>query len=159
MQRADKSGDFYVLDCPDWVLCVPVTRDGRILLVRQFRYGTEDFGWEVPGGVLDQGEDPVAGAERELEEETGYRAARCTLIGSSHPNPAIQKNRCHFFLAHDVELSGQQNWDEHEQLEIGIFDRNAVDEMIGNGAIHHALCLNALLYYGRVADGWSASGS
>lgn len=150
MQRADKVGDFYILDCPDWVLCVPVTCDGRLLLVRQFRYGTGKFGWEVPGGLLDPGEDPVAGAVRELEEETGYRAADCVLLGTSHPNPAIQSNRCHFVLARGVLSSGQQNWDDHEEFEIGTFDRDSVERMIDSGEIHHALCLNALFFYDRL---------
>lgn len=152
MQSGDgsKEGEFYALNCPDWALCVPVTDDGRLLLVRQFRYGIESFGWEVPGGVLHVGEDPVAGAARELEEETGYQAVDYALLGASRPNPAIQTNTCHFVLAKGVTPSGQPNWDEHEELEARLFSGPEVSNMIAAGAIHHALCLNAIFLYERL---------
>lgn len=151
MQSADGSreGEFYALDCPDWALCVPVAEDGRLLLVRQFRHGAEAYGWEVPGGILDSGEDPLNGAARELEEETGYRAADYCMLGASRPNPAIQTNTCHFILARNVTQTGRTSWDEHEDLEARFFTGPEVSCLISEGAIHHALCLNAILLYER----------
>lgn len=155
MKSADgsKQGEFYALACPDWALCVPVTCDGRFILVRQYRYGTETFGWEFPGGVLHAGEDPLTGAARELEEETGYRAARYAVLGASRPNPAIQTNTCHFVVALDVTASGTESWDEHEELEMQLFSGEEVGAMVATGAIHHALCLNAILHYERFIGG------
>src|SRR5262245_39801555 len=87
--------DFIVMHAPDWVNVLALTRDGQLVLVRQFRFGIDAFSLEVPGGVMEAGEDPVEAGLRELREETGYTGARARLLGIVHPNPAIQSNRFH----------------------------------------------------------------
>src|SRR6476469_5123856 len=87
-----------VLDVPDWCNIIPVRKDGRIVMVRQFRFGAWQPSLEIPGGIVDPGEDPQTAAVRELAEETGYRPARVIALGHVHPNPALQPNRCHSFL-------------------------------------------------------------
>src|SRR5688572_15281470 len=91
--------DFTVLDVPDWVNVIALTRDDRVVLIRQYRHGVDDMRVEIPGGMVDPGEEHAAAARRELAEETGYTAASWRHVGSVEPNPAIQGNRLHTWLA------------------------------------------------------------
>lgn len=139
--------EFFVIDAPDWVNVVAVTADGRMVLVNQFRYGTDSFSWEVPGGVIDAGEDPVEAGLRELSEETGYSGRDARLLVSIHPNPAIMSNRCHLVLVEDVVPTGPQAWDPDEEIEIAL---RPVDEVLASaraGGITHSLVLCALFAF------------
>src|SRR6266567_1508471 len=84
--------DAYTFTCPDWVSVVPVTDDGNFVLVRQYRHGIDAPTLEVPGGIIDEGQDPAGAAIRELREETGYGQGTLVPLGVSHPNPALQNN-------------------------------------------------------------------
>src|SRR6185312_5453717 len=106
--------EFVVIASPDWVNVIALTRDDRIALVRQFRFGIDAFSWEIPGGIINPGEDPVAAGVRELREETGHSGLRARLLASVHPNPAIQNNRCHYVLVEDVLSSHALEWDHDE---------------------------------------------
>ncbi len=139
--------EFVVIDAPDWVNVVAVTPDGRLVLVNQFRYGIDAFSWEVPGGVIDAGEDPVEAGLRELSEETGYTGRGARLLATVHPNPAIMSNRCHLVLVEDVVRTGPQAWDPDEEIEVAL---RPVDEVLAEaraGAITHSLVLCALFAY------------
>lgn len=140
-------GDFYVLQTSDWVNVLPVTPDKQVVLVKQFRFGIEKHSWEIPGGMMDPGEEPIAAGLRELSEETGYVPRSARRLGDVSPNPAILNNRCHFVLAEDVELADAQKWDEHEEIEVRLFPLDEVYAMAMRGEIVHALVLNALFYY------------
>lgn len=146
-------GDFFVLNSPDWVNVVAVTPDGGIVLVRQFRFGLRDLSWEVPGGIMEAGEDPVKTGLRELEEETGWQAASGKLLASCSPNPAILNNRCHFVLAEDLYFHGKTDWDEHEDMQTQVFPEATVMQMVLHQEIRHSLALNALMYYHAWRDG------
>ena len=100
--------EFIVAHAPDWVNVVAVTPEGKIVLVRQFRFGSNALSLEVPGGVMEEGEDPIAAGVRELSEETGYGGGKARLLGSVHPNPAIQDNRCHFVLVEGRGAHGRR---------------------------------------------------
>jgi 8-oxo-dGTP pyrophosphatase MutT (NUDIX family) len=129
-----------VITCPDWVHVIPVTRQGEVVLVRQFRFGVWQDSLELPGGIIDPGEDPAHAALRELEEETGYRPAQPLIpLGSIHPNPALQTNRCHFFLAKDCEPLHGGRPDESEDLEVVLTPKDAISGLIQGGQISHAL--------------------
>lgn len=139
--------EFICMQAPDWVNVVAITRDRQVVLVRQFRYGSNDFSLEVPGGVMEPGEDPVATGVRELAEETGYGGGRASLLGSLHPNPAIQSNRCHAVLVEDVEPVQALDWDADEELELSIAPLDEVLRLVSQGGITHSLTLCALLLY------------
>lgn len=139
--------DFYVLRSRDWVNVLPLTPDHQVVMVRQFRFGVQQMSWEIPGGVMDQGEDPLEAGLRELREETGYLPAKARLLGSIRPNPAIQENTCHFVLAEDVTLGAELEWDPHEELETRLFPIDEVYAMAHRGEIIHSLVINALFFF------------
>ncbi|MEY3392911.1 MAG: hypothetical protein RLZZ322_1760 [Verrucomicrobiota bacterium] len=139
-----REGDFFVLHSGDWVLALPVTEDGRLVMVRQYRFGVRALSTEAPGGVIDPGEDPVVAAARETEEETGFAGGRARLLGTCAPNPAIQRNRCHFVLLEGVRPEGRRAPDEHEEIQVlALSPRAALAQALAEPA-QHSLALLAL---------------
>lgn len=141
--------DFVVVQAPDWVNVIAVTRDLRVVLVRQFRFGIDEFSLEIPGGVMEVGEDPLKAGLRELREETGFTAGRAQLLGSVHPNPAIQSNRCHFVVAENATQSDATEWDADEEIDLLTMPVADVIELAHAGGITHGLVLNALFFFER----------
>jgi 8-oxo-dGTP pyrophosphatase MutT (NUDIX family) len=139
--------DFIVAHPPDWVNVVALTPDHRLVLVRQFRFGIDGFSLEIPGGVMARGEDPVVAGLRELREETGFAGAPVRLLGSVHPNPAIQSNRCHFVLVEQAILSAPLEWDADEEIEITTQPVDEVLALAHAGGITHGLVLDALFHF------------
>ncbi len=139
--------EFVVIDAPEWVNVVALTPAHELVLVRQFRHGADDFSLEIPGGVVDRGEDPVAAGVRELQEETGCRGNAPLRLGAVHPNPAMQNNRCHLLLVTGAERGAELEWDEDEEIEILAKPVDEVYEMAWSGRITHALVLDALLLF------------
>ncbi len=138
--------DFVVAHAPDWVNVLALTPDGRLVLVRQFRFGSDGFSLELPGGAVEAGEDPVAAAVRELSEETGYGGGRVRLLGSVHPNPAIMDNRCHFVLVDGAVPAGPVNWDQDEEIEVSTAPVADVFAWARSGRITHSLTVAALIF-------------
>jgi 8-oxo-dGTP pyrophosphatase MutT (NUDIX family) len=152
--RSPEVGDdhsFFVLESNDWMNIVPVTEDGRIVCVRQYRHGTEEISLEIPGGIIDDGESPLEAAHRELLEETGYEAERIVEIGVVAPNPAIQNNRCHSFLATDVRRVREQALDITEEIDVVLVDPADVPALIAAGTISHALVVAAFYFWDRTS--------
>lgn len=139
--------DFVVLQAPDWVNVIARTPDDRLVLVRQFRYGIDEFSLEIPGGVMESGEDPVAAGLRELREETGYAGSSAVLLGSVHPNPAIQSNRCHFVFVDGAVRAHALEWDADEEIRVLTEPVARVFALAHAGEIFHGLVLNALMLF------------
>ncbi|MCK8501282.1 MULTISPECIES: NUDIX hydrolase [Myxococcus] len=131
------------VDCADWVNVIAVTPADELVLVRQFRFGTGADTLEVPGGMVDEGEDPAVAAARELEEETGYVAGRVIPLGWVHPNPALQDNRCFSFLALDCVKAHAGQQDEGEDIAVELHPRADAPRLILEGRITHSLVVGA----------------
>lgn len=140
-------GDFYVLQTRDWVNVLALTPDWQVVMVRQFRFGLEGTSWEIPGGIMEAGEDPLVAGMRELREETGYVPRRSRMLGEISPNPAIMDNRCFFAVAEGCALEAEQEWDEHEEMEVKLFPIDEVYAMAHRGEIVHSLVVNALFRF------------
>jgi 8-oxo-dGTP pyrophosphatase MutT (NUDIX family) len=145
-----KMGRFTVIDAPDWVIVVPVieTEAGRTFaMVRQWRHGSRELSVEFPGGVIERGESDRAGAMRELEEETAYRAGKLTKLGDMAPNPAIMSNRVHFYLAEELEPLASQDLDDDEFVDVELISAAEVMRGMGKPPYVHALTATALALY------------
>jgi ADP-ribose pyrophosphatase len=137
--RTGLEHDFAVIESPDWVNVVALDGAGQLILIRQFRFGIGSFTLEVPGGMVDPGEDPRVTAARELREETGYRAGSIVDLGFIYPNPAIQNNKAHMFLAEGCVFEGPPKLDPGEDIEIALYSQEAAREALRTGVISHAL--------------------
>jgi len=144
--RTGDAHDFVVLEMPDWVNVVALTPDSQVVLIEQYRFGSSEVTLEIPGGVMDPGEDAVAAGSRELLEETGYTARSFTLLGHVEPNPAIQTNRCYTVLAEGAVPCGTQSLDEKEDIGVILRPLAELPRLLREGAIRHALVWAAFLH-------------
>ena len=142
-----KTGKFYVIENPDWVNVIAVTKDSEVVLIEQFRHGTGEVILEIPGGMLDAGERAENAARRELLEETGYSAKEFVFLGKSRPNPAINNNWLYHFAALDAEKTGNIEFDEHESVVTKLYPVTAIPNLIKSGEITHSLVLAAFQYF------------
>ncbi|MGD9684738.1 MAG: NUDIX hydrolase [Candidatus Obscuribacterales bacterium] len=145
--EGERTHDFYVFHSGDWVNVIPITEDNRVVLIEQFRHGTENFTLEIPGGSVDMSDpDPLFAAERELLEETGYQAEEWTPLGTTHPNPAIQSNRCHTYLARNIRQVRTPVFNTTEEIAIRLVPVVEIPELIKTGVITHALVMVAFYW-------------
>ena len=138
-------GEFFVLDTNDWVNVLALTPDDKIILVRQFRYGSKEQSLEPPGGVVERGEDPLVAGLRELQEETGYVGEEPKLLGVVRPNAAILSNRCHVILVRNAQKTAELNFDQHEELVTELYPVRELKEMVRRGEITHSIGLNSIM--------------
>lgn len=146
-ERTGKSQDFYKFAFPSWVNVVATTAIGELVFIRQYRFGTARVELEIPGGAVDDGEDPLAAGLRELLEETGYAGENSRIIGKVCPNPAIQSNFCYTVLVENVRQIAQPQQDDLEDIQILILPRTEVYSLVAGGEIGHGLVLNGLMFY------------
>ena len=140
---------FFVVESPDWVNIVALTKDHMVILIEQFRHGTASLVTEIPGGMVDEDEQPRAAATRELLEETGFTSDRLIATGKSFPNPAIQNNTIHHFLALDCEKTRSASFDDHESISTRLVPLHELEALVHNGVITHSLAVTALYYANR----------
>lgn len=142
-----KAGDFFVLDAPDWVSIVPITDDGMLICVAQYRHGSQRISLETPAGLVEAGEAPEAAAIRELREETGYAARSMTLLGRTFANSAFMTNHFTAILAQGCTLKDPTAWDEHEEIELRLIPVSEIPELLSSGMIENTSAALALSWY------------
>lgn len=128
--------DYYYSVRPEVVLVFPVTEEGEVVMVEQYKHGAGEILLEFPGGILDVGEtEPDVAAERELVEETGCTATEWLSLGTLWDDPAKQNNRLHLFLAKGVRQTEGQSLDETEFIRLHRFPLSSISQMIMDGRI------------------------
>ncbi len=135
-----------VLEAPDWVNVVALTRETKIVVVQQYRFGTRAATTEIPAGIVEVGETSKAAAVRELREETGYGSDEWEYLGYVEPNPAFLNNRCHHWLVRNAEQVSRPEPDAGENLLVGEMGLDELRREIEEGRLRHSLALTALAY-------------
>ena len=146
-RNGDKTSSFFVIENPDWVNIIALTKNSEVVLIEQFRHGTGEIILEIPGGMIDAGEAAEKAARRELLEETGFSAKEFVLIGKSRPNPAIQNNWLYHYVAVDAEQTAAIKFDEHESCVTRLHPLAEIPNLIKSGEITHSLVLAAFQYF------------
>ena len=139
--------EYYVLEYPDWVNTIAITKDGEFVFVRQYRYAIGKTVNELCAGVIEKGEDPMVAAKRELMEETGFGGGNWQKWMTISANPSTHNNLTHCYLATDVERMDVQHLDQAEDIEIRLFSREEVMEMLEKGEIWQSLMAAPLWKY------------
>ena len=137
---------FSRIEATDWVNVIALTPEDDVVLLRQYRIGIEKVCLEIPGGMVDPGEDARAAAERELAEETGYTSTRWKHLGTVSPNPAIQNNYLHSYLALDARRTADPHLDGSEVLSVHTRPLREMTELLRRGEIEHALVITAFAH-------------
>lgn len=146
--RTGKEHDFVILDSVNWVNVIAVTPEEQLVMIEQFRHGSNTVELEIPGGMMDAGESsPVATAVRELREETGYEGEQPRLLGEAFPNPATQSNTCFTVLVENCHCVHPVEFDLGEDLITRLVPVADVPRLVGDGKIKHTLVVTALSYF------------
>ena len=139
--------EFYVLEYPSWVNVIARDREGRFVMVRQYRHGLGAMSTELVAGDVEAGEEPEAAARRELMEEAGYGGGRWTLQAVISGNPSTTNNLTYCFLAEDVEHLGSQHLDATESIEPLLLSRDELMDLMMSDEMKQSLMLAPLWRY------------
>jgi ADP-ribose pyrophosphatase len=137
---------YYTLEYPTWVSAFALTKDNKVVMVKQYRHGLEVISTELPGGVVDKGESPEFAIKRELKEETGYTFESYEYLGRISANPATTNNYMQMYLARGGEKVSEQSLDETEDVEVLIYDIKEVKQLLRENKIVQALHVTCILY-------------
>jgi ADP-ribose diphosphatase len=137
--ESEEEHNFYVMETADWVNVVPVTAGNELVCIRQFRHGSEEITLEIPGGMIDPGEEAAASAARECLEETGYETDELISLGVLNPNPAIFANKLHTFVAPNAKPVADISNTSTECTEVQLIPMEQVADLLVAGEIDHAL--------------------
>lgn len=144
--RTGKVGSYQVIDSPDWVNVVALTPERNLVMVEQYRHGLDAVTLEIPGGMVDDGEDAGLAAARELAEETGYVGKQPRRLGLVHPNPAIQSNAHSTWLIEGATYELEPDLDEGEHIHVVEVPLGDVEEHVRRGTITHSLVICAFYW-------------
>ena len=146
--RTGQPHDFFVIDSVNWVNVIALTPNNEIVMVEQYRHGSNTIELEVPGGMLDaEDASPLIGGQRELREETGYVGSSAEVIGQIFPNPAIQSNTCYTLLVRDCKLEHATEFDHSEDIITHLVPVADLPGLVAAGKIRHCLVVTALYHF------------
>ena len=146
--RTNNPHDFFVIDCVNWVNVLAVTPDDELVMVEQYRHGSNTIELEIPGGTADATDaSPVETGVRELREETGYEGENARSIGEIFPNPAIMSNKCYTVLVENCQLRHPLKLDSGEDLITRLVPIRDIPGLVAAGKIQHALVVVALYHF------------
>lgn len=135
---------YYIIEVPDWTNMVIITKDDKIVLVRQYRHALGKTTLELPGGILEAGELPIESAKREMKEETGYVSEEVSFLMQISPNPALNNNTAYFFLATNAEKQVATNFDPFEDIVIETFTKEELKQLLIAGELEHGVQQGAI---------------
>ena len=144
--------EYYVLEYPDWVNVIAITKDGQFVMERQYRHAARKISLELPCGVMEEGETPLEAAQRELLEETGFGGGQWKKLMELSPNPSAMSNTTHCFLAIGVEKIAEQHLDETEELSVLFMTKEEVKRMLKENQICQALMVAPVYKYIYAAE-------
>ena len=139
--------EYYILEYPDWVNVIAITKEGEFVMIRQYRHGLGETRYELSAGVCEEGEDPMESARRELYEETGYGGGEWQLWMTVSPNPSTSTNLTYSFLATDVERISTQHLESTEDITVHLLSEAEVRALLENDEIRQALMAAPLWKY------------
>ena len=144
--------EYYVLEYPNWVNVIAITKDGQFVMERQYRHAARKISLELPCGVMEEGETPLEAAQRELLEETGFGGGQWKKLMELSPNPSAMSNMTHCFLAIGVKKIAEQHLDETEELSVLFMTKEEVKRMLNENQICQALMVAPLYKYIYAAE-------
>ncbi|HTG45068.1 MAG TPA: NUDIX hydrolase [Verrucomicrobiae bacterium] len=146
--RTGTTHDFFVIDCVNWVNVIALTPDHQIVMVEQYRHGSNTVELEIPGGMMDPTDaSPEETAVRELGEETGYEGENARIIGRVFPNPAIMSNICYTVLIENCRLVHPISLDSGEDVLTLLLPAQQLPKLVASGKIQHSLVVAALYQF------------
>lgn len=139
--------EFYHLHFSPVVCIVAETEDGKLLMERQYRHAVKEVLTEIPAGIVEEGEDPLTAAKRELQEETGYTGGDWTLLTVEYAQGGVQDNKMYSYFAKGVKQHGERHLDSTEDIKVYLIDKQEVLRMLINDEINQAPIVPALWKY------------
>ncbi|MDR1810055.1 MAG: NUDIX hydrolase [Prevotella sp.] len=139
---------YYVLEYPEWVNIIAITREKQFVFIRQYRHGIQSVNYELCAGVCEQEDaSPLVSAQRELLEETGYGNGDWEEYMNISANTSTMSNVCHCFLARNVEKISEQQLDDTEELSVHLLSLDDVKNLLKNDEIRQSLMAAPLWKY------------
>lgn len=146
--RTQREHDFFVIDCANWVNVIALTPERQLVMIEQYRHGSNTIELEIPGGMIDPHDSsPVAAGLRELREETGYAGENARILGEVFPNPAIMSNTCYTVVVENCRCLHPVEFDHGEDLVTRLVPLAEIPRLVADGAIKHSLVVVALYYF------------
>jgi len=146
--RTGKEHDFYIIESVNWVNVIALTPEGRLVMIEQYRHGSNTIELEVPGGMIDPADaSPLAAGLRELREETGCEGTQAEVIGQVYANPAIMNNVCYTVLVRNCVIKHAIELDQGEDLAVRLVEVDMIPALVRGGQIGHSLVAVALYHF------------